>query len=135
MDRNALNHLADFNRSMDQALTALETMAKYPELAREDFIIVQAQLREQVGHANVMVLAAFEEWQQTEILAAYRIRVAYEDKVRDPDDCYFEVARREEERRKQDLPPLIGILRLTAEIEAEGSTERPLGDAAEAGTS
>lgn len=38
-------------------------------------------------------------------------RRAYEKKVRDPDDCNFDVIRREEERRKLGLPPMIGVVR------------------------
>jgi hypothetical protein len=34
----------------------------------------------------------------------------YDDSIRDPDDVYFEVQRREEERREKGLPPLIGVL-------------------------
>jgi hypothetical protein len=36
---------------------------------------------------------------------------AYEDSIRDRDDVYFEVQEREEQRRKQGLPSLIGVLR------------------------
>jgi len=35
---------------------------------------------------------------------------AYDDSIRDLDDVYFEVQRREEQRREQGLPPLIGVL-------------------------
>ena len=45
---------------MDQALTTLENLVKYPELNREEFIIIQSHLREQLGNANVTVLEAFE---------------------------------------------------------------------------
>ena len=48
MDRNALAQLNDFNRGMDQALMTLENLAKYPALDREEFIIVQSHLREQL---------------------------------------------------------------------------------------
>ena len=44
------------------------------------------------------------------MLSANRERVAFEKKLRDPDDCYLEVMSREEERREQGLPPMIGIL-------------------------
>jgi hypothetical protein len=36
---------------------------------------------------------------------------AYDDSIRDLDDVYFEVQEREEQRRKQGLPSLIGVLR------------------------
>jgi len=45
------------------------------------------------------------------MLKANRERVAYEKKIRDPDDCYFDVRNREEELRAQGLPSQFGILR------------------------
>ena len=42
--------------------------------------------------------------------SADRQRRAYEKKLRDPDDCYLEVAAREEARREQGLASRIRIL-------------------------
>ena len=38
------------------------------------------------------------------------MKKAYDDSIRDLDDVYFEVQRREEKRRKQGWPSLIGVL-------------------------
>jgi hypothetical protein len=40
----------------------------------------------------------------------WKQRRAFEKKWRDPDDVYIEVEHREEERKKQGLPPRIGIV-------------------------
>jgi hypothetical protein len=126
MDRNALIYLHDLNRSMETTLAMLETLAQYPELKTNDFIVLQAYFREHLGDANVTVLDALEQWEQEEMMAANRKRVAYEKEIRDPDDCYLDVERREEERRQQALPPMIGILRGMRRVTREEILAGPL---------
>jgi predicted alpha/beta-fold hydrolase len=102
--------LAELNRNVEGALAILERLAEYPELSDEDFVVRQAYLREQVANVNMTVLNALGESEQKLMLSANRERVAFEKKIRDPDDCYLEVMSREDERREQGLPPMIGIL-------------------------
>jgi len=111
MDRNALGYLTDLNRNVEGALTLLEKLAEYPELNNEDFIIYQSYFREYLADTNMMVLDALEECEQETMLKANRERVAWEKRIRDPDDCYFDVRNREEELRAQGQPSKIGILR------------------------
>jgi hypothetical protein len=126
MDRKALVYLHDLNRSMETSLAMLETLAQYPELNNDGFVILQAYFREQLGDANVTVLEALEQWEHEEMMAANRKRVAYEKEIRDPDDCYLDVARREEERRQQGLPPLLGVLRGMRRVTREEILAGPL---------
>jgi hypothetical protein len=58
----------------------------------------------------MIVLDALEESEQEAMLKANRERVSYEKKIRDPDDCYFDVRNREEQLRAQGLPSQLGIL-------------------------
>jgi hypothetical protein len=111
MDRNALGYLTDLNRNVEGALILLEKLAEYPELNNEDFIIYQSYFREYLADTNMMVFDALEESEQETMLKANRERVAWEKKIRDPDDCYFDVRNREEELRAQGLPSQLGILR------------------------
>jgi hypothetical protein len=111
MDRNALGYLTDLNRNVEGALTLLEKLAAYPELSNEDFIIFQSYFREYLADTNMMVFDALEESEQETMLKANKERVSYEKKIRDPDDCYFDVRNREEELRAQGLPSQFGILR------------------------
>ncbi|HEU5400125.1 MAG TPA: hypothetical protein VFU86_02140 [Terriglobales bacterium] len=110
MDRNAMGYLTDLNRTMDTALALLEKLAAYPELKNEDFIVYQAYLREYLADTNLMVLDALEVAEQEAMLKANRDRVRWEKKIRDPNDCYLEVKRREEELRKEGKPSQIGLL-------------------------
>ena len=127
MDRNALEYLADLNRNVEGALALMEKLAKYPELNNEDFIIYQSYFREYLADTNMAVIDALEESGQETMLKANRERVAWEKKIRDPNDCYLDVMHREEELRKQGQPSQIGLLlgmrRLTREEILSGSIE------------
>jgi hypothetical protein len=67
----------------------------------------------------LVVLDALEESEQKTMPLANRERVAFEKKIRDPDDCYFDVRKREEELRAQGKPSRIGILRGMRRVAAE----------------
>jgi hypothetical protein len=110
MDRSALGYLTDLNRNVEGALALLEKLAEYPELNNEDFIIYQSCFREYLADANTMVLDALEEYEQEIMLKANRERVAWEKKIRDPDDCYLDVMNREEELRAEGQPSQMGFL-------------------------
>jgi hypothetical protein len=116
MDRNALGYLTDLNRNVEGALTLLEKLADYPELNNEDFIIFQSYFREYLADTNMMVLDALEESEQETMLKANEERVFYEKKIRDPDDCYFDVRNREKELRAQGQTSKIGILHGMREV-------------------
>ena len=119
MDRNALGYLTDLNRNVEGALTLLGKLAEYPELNNEDFIIFQSYFREYLAYTNMIVLDALEESEQEAMLKSNRERVFYEKKIRDPDDCYFDVRNREEELRAQGLPSRLGILWGTRRVTTE----------------
>jgi hypothetical protein len=133
MDRNALGYLTDLNRNVEGALTLLEKLAEYPELNNEDFIIFRSYFLEYLADTNMMVIDALGESEQEIMLKANKERVSYEKKIRDPDDCYFDVRNREEELRAQGLPSQLGILRgmrrvttkdiLSSSFEDEDETE------------
>lgn len=111
MDRNALGYLTDLNRNVEGALALMAKLAEYPELNHEDFIIYQSYFREFQADTNMTVLDALEESEQKNMITANRERMAYEKKIRDPDDCYFDVRNREEELLAQGQPSKIGVLR------------------------
>ncbi|MEG9437413.1 hypothetical protein JAO29_14750 [Edaphobacter sp. HDX4] len=92
-------------------IETLQKLAEYPELKNEDFTVRQTYLREHLADANIQVLHALKESELKANGLAFKERSAFEKRTRDPDDCYLEVVKREEERRKQGLPSLIGIQR------------------------
>ena len=119
MDRNALGYLTELNRNVEGAVALLEKLAEYPELNNEDFIIFQSYFREYLADTNLVVLDALGESEHKTMLTANRERVAFEKKIRDPDDCYFDVRNREEELRAQGKPSKIGVLRGMRRLAAE----------------
>ena len=119
MDRNALGYLTDLNRNVECAVALLEKLAEYPELNNEDFIIFQSYFREYLADTNLVVLDALGESEHKTMLTANRERVAFEKKIRDPDDCYFDVRNREEELWAQGKPSKIGVLRGMRRLAAE----------------
>jgi hypothetical protein len=110
MDRRALGYLTDLNRNVEDALTLLAKLAEYPELSHESFTIHQSYFRESLADANIEVMDALEDFELETMTKAGKERSSYEKRIRDPDDCYFEVMHREEELRAQGKPSKIGIL-------------------------
>lgn len=134
MDRNALGYLTDLNRNMEGALTLLEKLAEYPELNNEDFIVFQSYFREYLADTNMTVLDALAESEQETMLKANRERVAYEKKIKDPDDCYLDVRNREQELRELGLPSQFGLLLGMRRVTREEIMSSSFGDEDEAGS-
>jgi hypothetical protein len=111
MDRNVLTELAELNNHLDNAMALLKGFSRFEALNSNDLAGMQAILREQAAEANLMIFETLTTQEEDELEVAFKIRIAADKKRIDPDDCYFDVARREEERRAQGLPSLIGILR------------------------
>ena len=118
MDGNVFEYLMCLNRKVEGAIELLRRLARYPGLNTESFLIYQTYFREYLADANLRVIYAIEESEEEVMQQLGWTREAYEKKLRDPDDCYIDVVRREEELRKQGLPSQLGILfgRRKAEI-------------------
>jgi len=110
MDRTALSYLSELNRSMDTVFAMLDKLTEYPELRKDGFKVLKATLREQLGNVNTTALDALEQSEIGRRYLAYKQRKAHEEEIRDPNDCYLDVLRREEELQRQGLPSRIGIL-------------------------
>jgi len=110
MDGNVFEYLMCLNQKVEGAIELLQRLARYPALNTESFIIYQTYFREYLADANLRVICAIEESEEEVMRQVGWTRVAYEKKLRDPDDCYIHVVRREEELRLQGLPSQLGIL-------------------------
>ena len=110
IDGNVFEYLMGLNQKVEGAIELLRRLARYPALNTESFIIVQTYFREYLADANLRVICAIEESEEEVMREIGWTRVAYEKKLRDPDDCYIDVVRREEELRQQGLPSQLGIL-------------------------
>ena len=110
MDGNVFEYLMGLNQKVEGAIELLRRLARYPALNKESFIIFQTYFREYLADANLRVICAIEESEEEVMREIGWTRAAYEKKLHDPDDCYIDVARREEELRMQGRPSQLGIL-------------------------
>jgi hypothetical protein len=124
MDRNVLTYLSELNRSMDTVFTMLDKLNEYPELQKDYFVVLKSNLREQLGNINTSAMDAVGKSEHKEMFVAYTTRKAYEKDLRDPDDCYLEVLKREEELQSEGQPSRIGILLGTRPLSREEILDR-----------
>ena len=110
LDGNVFECLMCLNQKVEGAIELLRRLARYPALNKESFIIFQTYFREYLADANLRVICAIEESEEEVMREIGWTRAAYEKKLHDPDDCYIDVVRREEELRLQGRPSQLGIL-------------------------
>ena len=110
MDGNVFEYLMGLNQKVEGAIELLRRLARYPALNTESFIIFQTYFREYLADANLRVIFAIEESEEEVMREIGWRRADYEKKLHDPDDCYIDVVRREEELRLQGRPSQLGIL-------------------------
>ena len=102
--------LYTLNRNLQEIVGILEQIKKSPGIPRDKFEAYQVEIQHLRSEVTQDVLEIMNDAELDEAAKLDRKRRAYTDSIRDLDDVYFEVQRREEERRKQGLPPLIGVL-------------------------
>jgi len=100
------------NRNVQDILVILEEMKRFPGMPQKSFEAYQVEIQHPRSHATQNVLEVMNDTEIHEIAKLGKQKKAYDDSMRDLDDVYFEVQRREEQRRKQGLPSLIGVLPL-----------------------
>jgi hypothetical protein len=106
-----------FNEDVDHLLALLRDMEKLPfaETASLQCAVVEIEeVRCDVNADFTEKLADSERFDEGHF---WKQRLDFEKKWRDPDDVYFEVQRREEERKLQGLPPRLGVLPRSAVVE------------------
>jgi hypothetical protein len=99
------------NRSIEDLIVILEEIKKAPGMPKRAFDAYRVDIEYLRSHATQDVLEIMNDREINEMATLGRQKKAYEDSLRDLDDVYFEVQEREEQRHKQGLPSLIGVLR------------------------
>jgi len=102
--------LSSLNRKLQDILVILEEIKKAPGMPRKSFEAYQVEIQYLRCHATLDVLEVMNNAEIHEMAKLGKQKRDYEDSIRDVDDVYFEVQNREEQRRKQGLPSLIGVL-------------------------
>jgi hypothetical protein len=103
-------HLYFLNRSLQETVDILEQIKKSPGIPRARFEVYKVEIQYLRSDATQCVLEAMNDAEIHEAARLGKQKKIYDDSVRDLDDVYFEVQDREEQRRRQGLPSMIGIL-------------------------
>ena len=99
------------NRNIQDLVVILEEIKKAPGIRKRAFDAYRVDIEYLRSHATQDVLEVMNDKELSEMATLGRQKKVYEDSLRDLDDVYFEVQEREEQRHKQGLPSLIGVLR------------------------
>jgi hypothetical protein len=107
------------NQSVDQVVAILRGMEKFPFADKESLASAQAEIEEVRASMNADFTEQLGDRERFDEGRFWKRRRALEKKWRDPDDVYIDVERREEQRKKQGLPPRLGIVPHSAVAEEE----------------
>jgi hypothetical protein len=111
------------NRRVDQLSAILSNMMKFPFARKDSLQCAQDELEELRAGVNADLTEELANRERDDEGRFWRRRRAYEKKLEDPDDVYFDLERSERERRKKGLPPRIGLIPYSAISEKEGQCE------------
>jgi hypothetical protein len=89
------------NQKLQETVQILKQLEKYPWL-RRDFL--------RSFQIEVEVIEHMSDREQHDWAHFGKLRRKWDQQFEDPDDVYLKAEQREEERRKQGLPPRLGII-------------------------
>ena len=98
------------NEGMDHLIALLREMEKLPIADKEAVQCAVVEIEEVRCDMNADFTEKLADSERFDEGRFWKRRREFEKKWRDPDDVYIEVGRREEERKKQGLPPRLGVL-------------------------
>lgn len=99
-----------WNQGVDQLIASLHNLEKLPFANKRSLQCTQAEIEELRAGVNADFVEEIGESERLDQGRFWKQRRAYERTLEDPDDVYFAVEEREEQRRKQGLPPRLGIV-------------------------
>src|SRR5712691_11404242 len=104
-------YLYQLNRNLQETVEILEHIRKSPGINKKQLHAYRVEIEHLRAEASQDVAESMNQIEIKESFQLWKQKRAYEKSLGDPDDVYFAVRDREEERRKQGLPSLIGVLR------------------------
>jgi hypothetical protein len=111
------------NEGMDRVITLLREMEKLPFADKESVQRAVVEIEEVRCDMNAGFTEKLADNERLDEGRFWKQRREFEKKWRDPDDVYIEVGQREEERKKQGLPPRLGVLPHSAVADEEDRWE------------
>jgi len=112
-----------WNQGVDQLVATLRSMEKLPLADKESLQVAQLTVEELRADVNADFVEELVDMERIDEGRFWKQNRAYEKNWRDPDDVYLDVEQREEERKKQGLPPRIGIVPHSAVADEEKRIE------------
>jgi hypothetical protein len=107
------------NQGVDYVIGILRSMEKFSFAEKESLQSAVVEIEEVRCDMNADFADHLVDSERLDEGRFSKQRRDYEKQWRDPDDVYIDVERREEERKKQGLPPRLGILPHSAVAEEE----------------
>jgi len=111
------------NDGVDRVITLLHNMEKFPFADKESVQCAIVEVEEVRCDMNADFTEHLADSERFDEGRFWKQRREFEKKWRDPDDVYIDVERREVERKKQGLPPRVGVLPHSAMAEEENRSE------------
>jgi hypothetical protein len=99
-----------FNQKLQEAVQILKQLEKCPWLRRDFLRSFQIEVEDLRAQTNFEVLEQLSDREQHDWAHFGKLRREWDRQFEDPDDVYLNAEHREEERRKQGLPPRLGII-------------------------
>jgi hypothetical protein len=117
------------NEGIDHLVALLRDMGKFPFADKESMRCAIVEIEEVRCDMNADFAEHLADSERFDEGRFWKQRRAFEQEWRDPDDVYIDVERREEERKKQGLPPRVigSILPHSAVAQAEERWEAEQG--------
>jgi hypothetical protein len=98
------------NQGFDHVVALLRGMEKFSIADKESLQSALAEIEEVRASMNADFTEQLGNRERFDEGRFWKQRRAIEKRWRDPDDVYLDVEHREEERKKQGLPPRIGVV-------------------------
>jgi hypothetical protein len=111
------------NENVDRVIEVLRGMEKLPSADKESIRCAIVEIDEVRCALNADFIECQADNERFDQGRFWKKRREFEKKLHDPDDVYLDVQRREGERKKQGLPPRLGVLAHSAAAELEQSRE------------
>jgi hypothetical protein len=99
-----------WNQGIDQLVAILRRLEKLPFGDKRTLQCTQAEIEELRAGVNAEFVEELSEHERRDQGRFWKRRRAYEKTMEDPDDVYFVVEEREQQRRKEGLPARLGIV-------------------------
>src|SRR5215471_9813436 len=111
------------NEGVEHVIALLRGMETLPLAEKESLQSAVVEIEEVRCDVNADFAEKLADSERIDEGRFWKQRRDFEKKWRDPDDVYIDVQRREEERKKQGLPPRLGVL--PHSVVVEGEQKRP----------